>query len=145
MSKFVFLNVLLIGSFSVAVNYISDKSVFLNGFDPTAYFIKNKAIKGKEKFTLEYDGLQIHFVSKESMELFKSAPEEYMPEYRGWCAYDLAHGGKLVDVDPESFKFINGKLYLFYNSFWNQTLNKWNEEEDQAQIEEADRVWKQYK
>ena len=144
MKKLVFLSVLLIGSFSVAVNYVSGRAVFLDGFDPTAYFTKNEAVKGKPKFSHNYDGLQIQFETKESLELFKTEPEKYMPEYKGWCAYALAHGGKLVDVDPRSFKVINGKLYLFYDSFWTDTLKKWNEGEDQEQIEVADESWKKH-
>lgn len=142
MNNFVFLSVLLIGSFSVAVNYVSGKDVFLDGFDPTAYFVKNKAVRGKSEYTHNYEGLEIHFASKESLDLFKEDPEKYMPEYKGWCAYGLAHGGKLVEVDPKAFKIIDDKLYLFYDSFWNHTLKKWNEEDDQAQIQEADKSWK---
>ena len=144
MNKFVFLSVLLIGSFAVAVNYVSGKGVFLKGYDPTAYFTQNKALKGKEKFTHNYDGLQIQFVSQESLELFKNEPDKYMPEYKGWCAYALAHGGKLVDVNPKSFKVIDEKLYLFYDSFWTDTLKKWNEGKDESQIEVADESWKKH-
>jgi hypothetical protein len=34
-----------------------------------------------------------------------------------------------VEIEPETFKIINGKLYLFYHSWVNNTLNKWNKDE----------------
>ncbi|CAN5522902.1 hypothetical protein BH10BAC1_BH10BAC1_15570 [soil metagenome] len=37
--------------------------------------------------------------------------------------------GEKVEVDPETFKIVNGKLYLFYNSYFNNTLSKWNKDE----------------
>ena len=37
--------------------------------------------------------------------------------------------GAKVSVDPETFKIIDGKLYLFYNSFFNNTLKDWNKDE----------------
>jgi len=35
----------------------------------------------------------------------------------------------LSTVDPETFKIVNGKLYLFYNRFFNNTLTNWNKDE----------------
>ena len=35
----------------------------------------------------------------------------------------------LYFVDPETFKIVDGKLYLFYHSFTNNTLNTWNKDE----------------
>jgi len=29
-------------------------------------------------------------------------------------------------INPESFKIIEGKLYLFYDGFWGDTLKRWN-------------------
>jgi hypothetical protein len=49
------------------------------------------------------------------------------------------NGGK-VKVDPETYKIIEGKLYLFYN-FWNtNTLEDWNKNEKKLK-EAGDRNW----
>ncbi|OYZ43692.1 MAG: YHS domain protein, partial [Sphingobacteriales bacterium 24-40-4] len=37
--------------------------------------------------------------------------------------------GEKVSVDPETYKIVNGKLYLFYNQFFNNTLKDWNKDE----------------
>jgi len=34
-----------------------------------------------------------------------------------------------VEVDPGTFKIVDGKLYLFYNKFFNNTLKSWNKDE----------------
>jgi len=46
-------------------------------------------------------------------------------------------------VDPETFKIINGKVYLFYNFWGNNTLKDWNEKESQLKLA-ADRNWKKF-
>lgn len=34
--------------------------------------------------------------------------------------------GEKVGVDPKTYKIISGRSYLFYNSFFVNTLSKWN-------------------
>jgi beta-xylosidase len=36
--------------------------------------------------------------------------------------------GVKVTIDPETFQIIDGKLYLFYNSWGNNTKVSWNKE-----------------
>jgi hypothetical protein len=45
-----------------------------------------------------------------------------------------------VKVDPETFKILNGKLYLFYNFWGNNTLKDWNSNEQKLK-ETGDRNW----
>ena len=49
--------------------------------------------------------------------------------------------GEKVEVDPETFKIIQGKLYLFYNAFFNNTLKDWNKDEANLKLK-ADANWK---
>jgi hypothetical protein len=49
--------------------------------------------------------------------------------------------GEKVEVDPETFKIVNGKLFLFYNAYFNNTLKSWNK--DEANLNrKADANWK---
>ena len=59
----------------------------------------------------------------------------------GWCAYAMGAKGEKVSIDPETFKIINGKLYLFYNSYFNNTLKSWNKNEPTLKAK-ADVNWK---
>ena len=38
-----------------------------------------------------------------------------------------------VEIDPGTFKIQDGKLYLFYNKFFNNTLKSWNKDETKLQ------------
>jgi hypothetical protein len=53
----------------------------------------------------------------------------------------MGKDGSKVEVDPETFKIINGKLFLFYNSFFNNTLKSWNKDEANLHTK-ADANWK---
>lgn len=70
-----------------------------------------------------------------------ASPEKYEPEYGGWCAYAMGESGEKVKIDPETFKIVNGKLYLFYNFFFNNTLKDWNIDEKHLKLK-ADKNWK---
>jgi hypothetical protein len=45
-----------------------------------------------------------------------------------------------VEIDPETFKIIDGKLYLFYHTWTNNTLTKWNNDEKNLKTK-ADKYW----
>jgi hypothetical protein len=49
--------------------------------------------------------------------------------------------GSKVNVNPETFKIVYGKLFLFYNKRGNNTLTSWNKDE-QALRAQADANWK---
>ena len=105
-----------------------EKGVMMNGYDAVSYFI-GKPIKGKSNFQFKYKSSTYLFSSQANLDKFKAEPAKYEPSYGGWCAYAMGAKGEKVEVDPETFKIINGKLYLFYNSFFNNTLTDWNEDE----------------
>ena len=52
----------------------------------------------------------------------------------------MGASGEKVDIDPETFKLLNGKLYLFYNRFFNNTLKLWNKDEKNLNAK-ADANW----
>jgi hypothetical protein len=53
----------------------------------------------------------------------------------------MGSDGTKVDVDPETFKIIDGKLFLFYNRLFNNTLKTWNKNEPQLKLN-ADINWR---
>lgn len=106
-----------------------DEGVALRGYDPVSYFSQNKALKGKEDLTYSYRGIKYKFVTETNRRLFQTDPAKYEPQYGGWCAYAMGHDGSMVEIDPATFKIINGKLFLFYNRFFNNTLKSWNQDE----------------
>jgi YHS domain-containing protein len=99
-----------------AVNTGYFGGVALMGYDPLAYFTDGKAVKGSEEFAYEWLGTPWHFASEEHKKMFMSEPAKYAPQYGGYCAGEVALNGSVtVNVDPEAFKIIDGKLYLIYD------------------------------
>jgi len=121
-------------------HYNLENGLAINGYDPVAYFKQHKAIKGKKDFSVYDRGATYYFSSGENKEEFKKNPSAYEPQYGGWCAYAMGATGEKVSIDPETFKIVNNKLYLFYNSFLNNTLKSWNKDEKDLNTK-ADQNW----
>lgn len=122
-------------------NYNLEKKVALSGYDPVAYFKSNKAVKGSKEISNTHEGVIYYFSTKENAALFAKNPMAYEPQYGGWCAFAMGDYGKKVEVNPETFKIVNGKLYLFYNAYFNNTLKSWNKDEKNLKVK-ADANWK---
>lgn len=122
-----------------AVQFNLEGKLALQGYDPVAYF-QGKAKKGKESLAVTYMGVTYYFSSAENKDTFSQNATAYEPQYGGWCAYAMGAKAEKVAVDPETFKILNGKLYLFYNAYFNNTLKAWNKDES-ALKQAADRNW----
>lgn len=84
----------------------------IKGYDPVAYFILGKPVRGLPEFEYEWDEHRYRFARAEHLELFKVDPVHYAPQFAGFCAVALARG----DVDegnPEYWLVSGDKLYLF--------------------------------
>lgn len=114
----------------------------LEGYDPVSYF-NSKPLKGKKELSLMHEGLTYRFNSDENRERFRANPGKYEPAYGGWCAYAMAVKGEKVDVDPLTYKIANGRLLLFYNQFFTNTLESWNalKTPENELIKQADQYW----
>lgn len=120
-----------------------DNKVAIQGYDPIAYFKQSKAIKGKKEISANYEGVIYQFSSATNKETFLKSPNAFEPKYGGWCAYTMGNSGEKVEINPETFKIIDGKLYLFYNAYFSNTLKSWNKEEASLKAK-ADTNWKKF-
>src|ERR1700710_2460342 len=68
-----------------------DDGVAIKGYDPVAYFVQNRAVKGKKELSYDYHGVNYHFSSLANQQAFQLSPEKYEPQYGGWCAYAMGH------------------------------------------------------
>lgn len=127
-------------SYADAKNYNTDDGYVVEGYDVVEYF-NDKAIEGAQKYTFNHDGVKFKFSTEENLNKFKSDPKKYIPQYGGWCAYAIADSDKRVSIDPETFQILDGKLYLFYNAFFTNTLNSWNKEGPEKLRIKADENW----
>jgi YHS domain-containing protein len=114
----------------------------IDGYDPVSYF-NGKPLDGKKDLTLDREGVTYRFATTADRDAFKADPAKYEPQYGGWCAYAMGAKGDKVEVDPETYKIIDGKLYLFYNKFFNNTLKSWNKDESHLKTN-ADQSWTKF-
>jgi YHS domain-containing protein len=121
-------------------HYNLAKNLAIEGYDPVAYFTQSKAVEGKKANSYTYQNVVYYFASPANLEAFKKEPAKYEPQYGGWCAYAMGETGEKVSIDPETFKVLDGKLYLFYNKLFVNTLPKWNKDEPNLK-KKADTSW----
>jgi YHS domain-containing protein len=110
-------------------HYNVENKLGIQGYDPVAYFNQNKPVKGSKDLAVFHQGVIYYFSSAANKEAFKKDPVKYEPQYGGWCAYAMGSKGEKVPINPETYKITNGKLYLFYNKLFNNTLPGWNKDE----------------
>ena len=90
----------------------TDSVLMLKGHDPVAYFTLGKHTLGKSEIRVVHDGATYRFASEENKTLFTREPAKYLPQYGGFCANGIAYGIPWGG-DPDTWKIIDGKLYIF--------------------------------
>lgn len=124
----------------ISDRYNTEAGLALQGYDVVAYFSMGKAVKGKAEIHHRVGGRLYYFSSQLHRDQFIANPAQYEPQYGGWCAYAMGETGEKVGINPETFKIAEGKLYLFYNAYFNNTLKKWNKDEKNLK-RKADLHW----
>jgi hypothetical protein len=98
-----------------AVNTGYFGGIAIMGYDPVAYFTEGRPMKGSEEFTYEWLGTPWYFAKREHREFFISDPLKYAPQYGGFCVGEVAANGVTINIDPDAWAIIDGKLYLSYD------------------------------
>lgn len=89
-----------------------DNTVALHGYDPVAYFNRERAVRGNRGILERVGGATYYFASRASRYTFLKDAPRYQPQFGGYCATSMAQG-RLEDVNPEIYAIFDGKLYLF--------------------------------
>jgi len=105
----------------------SSSGIAIRGYDTVAYFTTDKATPGSEEHTWEWQGATWQFASQAHQELFAKNPEQYAPQFGGYCAYGVAFGD-LLKIEGDQWEIVDGKLYLNYSSEW---MVKWRANQDE--------------
>jgi hypothetical protein len=108
----------------------------IRGYDPVAYFSENKPVEGLKEFSFTWQEVEWRFKNKANMELFKSSPEKYAPQFGGFCAYGVSDNHK-SPTDPSAFTVVNDKLYLNYSP---KVKELWSKDRD-GHIKRAETNW----
>ncbi len=118
------------------------------GYDVVSYFAANKAAKGSKQYAATYNGANYYFASAKNKKSFEANPTKYLPQCDGYCAWGVAEKNVKFPVNPETFKIVNGKLYLFFNGDYEgkpfNTLTEWNKDEPNL-LHHIDDAWSMVK
>ena len=90
----------------------ADANLMLKGHDPVAYFTLGKHTPGSAAIRTEHEGAIYRFVSDANKAVFLKEPAKYVPQFGGFCANGIAYGIPWGG-DPDNWKIIDGKLYIF--------------------------------
>jgi hypothetical protein len=99
-----------------AVNTGYFGNVAIQGYDPVAYFTESRAVQGSPDITQSWLGATWYFASTKHRDAFAAEPMSYAPQYGGFCAGSVSFGLVTDNIDPNSWRIIDGKLYLFGGS-----------------------------
>jgi YHS domain-containing protein len=86
--------------------------VMLLGHDPVAYFTEKKSLRGDPDIKTTLPGRTYYFMNEENKKQFLVKPENFEPQYGGFCSSGAAYAIKLGS-DPTEWEIVNGKLYIF--------------------------------
>ncbi|WOO43338.1 YHS domain-containing (seleno)protein [Rubellicoccus peritrichatus] len=123
---------------------ISKKGLALEGYDPVSYF-EGGPKEGSKNISSTVKGITYYFTSEANKAKFDKDPSKYEPAYGGWCAWAMAEDGSKTEVDPETYKIVDGRLFVYYNGFFANTLKLWNEKAEKSGeaglVKNADKNW----
>lgn len=135
-----FFTFLFLGLQDIGEHQNAKNGLAVSGFDVVSYFNADKPKQGLKSISVKHQGITYQFANEKNKASFLEDPSKYTPAYGGWCAYAMGVSGDKVKVDPETFKILDDRLYLFYNFWGNNTLTSWNDDENNLQ-KKADKYW----
>ena len=119
------------------VEYFADSNgLAIRGTDPVAYFTQGKPVQGVAEFEYVWNHVTWRFASAENRDRFAANPEQYAPQYGGFCAWAVSQG-YTASIDPQAWRIVDDKLYLNYNK---GVQRRW-ERDIPGNIAKADANW----
>lgn len=86
--------------------------VMLFGADVVAYHTMNKYVQGTKSISSRYKGVDFYFSKAEHKALFDESPQQYLPQYGGYCANGIVFGIPWGG-NADNFLVKDGKVYVF--------------------------------
>ena len=86
--------------------------IAIQGYDAVSYHALGGPAKGYASHSYKWRGFVWYFATEKNMELFKKSPEEYAPQYYGYCSCAVSKG-YLSGSNPNVYSIVGNKVYLF--------------------------------
>ena len=110
-------------------------NVAVGGYDVVSFY-SGKPIEGQKGIVYNHLGADWRFSNQANLDLFKTNPDAFIPQYGGYCAWAVANG-KLAKGSPKNWHVRDGKLYLNFNA---RIQERW-ERNIPGFITSADQAW----
>lgn len=107
----------------------------IEGYDVVSFY-SGVPLEGNEDLAYEFKGADWWFSTQANLDLFRTNPNAFVPQYGGYCAWAVAKD-KLAKGDPEYWYVEDGKLYLNFNK---RIKKKWSRDIP-GFIKKADANW----
>lgn len=137
----IFLIVISISVKAQSTEFNTKKGYVAEGYDVVSYFNEKTPIVGNKKYQATFEKATFKFASAKNLEIFKANPLKYIPQYGGFCAYAVAAKNTKMDIDADSYEIRDGKLYLFYSSWFGNKLEDWQKEDTKKLQQQGDKNW----
>ncbi len=121
------------GGDKIYTSWKNDQAV--GGYDVVSFY-SGKPLEGSKQFRQTYMDAEWRFSSQANLDLFRTNPSAFVPQYGGYCAWAIAKG-KLAKGSPEYWHIRDGKLYLNFNA---RIQEQWVQDIP-GFIKEADAKW----
>lgn len=86
--------------------------IALSGYDPVAYFVEGRPVRGSAEHETIWNGAAWRFANEGNLAAFLANPAVYAPSYGGYDASAVA-AGVATAGDPQVFLVSGNRLYLF--------------------------------
>ncbi len=107
----------------------------VGGYDVVSFYT-GKPVKGDKEIVYHFKNVDWRFSTQANLDLFKTTPETYLPQYGGYCSWALAKN-KLAKGSPKHWHVEDGKLYLNFNKI----IKKQWDKDRSGFIEKGDANW----
>lgn len=118
-------------------DFYNSQGVAIQGYDPVSYFKLQRATPGSPDFQYEWQGVRWYFDSAEHQQLFVASPDDYAPQFGGYCASGVGYG-VTAKSDPKVWHIQEDKLYLFGRE---KVRQSWLKKRNSGIIERAEKFW----
>jgi len=117
---------------------VDENGVALQGYDPVAYFIDGRPVKGAQELAASYNGTTCDFASAEDKAQFEREPGKYSACFGGFCAFAVSRG-TTAPTSVDAFQIIDRHLVLQKN----KDILKRCQEDPKGNFEKAEANWRQ--
>lgn len=110
--------------------------IAIKGYDILSFYKGSDPLKGSDSLTYKWKDVIWKFASRNNLDSFALNPDQYAPQYGGYCAYGTTRGYK-APTETNTATIVDGKLYFNYND---KVKDTWMKDKSNLIIK-ADSIW----